>query len=339
MLGTSLLFIMHIIAINRKSRISLLHAQDTGYSGLAAVILAKLLGIPIIVSSHGLRYVTLSYTKGFSRRLLMPWEYWLDVFTSRHADLVISVSPKGEKFFARIGVEKPKLKLIPTGIETNSYKVREEVRQSVRNEFGVKDDVLLGFVGRLSEEKNLFTLVEAFASALKCTKKLKLILVGPGPLQKRLEMISLERNASDKIVLTGIRYDVNRILSAFDIFVLPSYTEGCSTSLQEAMAAGRAIIASDIPGIREFVRDHVEAVLVNPYEVDELKQAILLLYRNPTLRTELGRRAEEKVKLYDANIIWGRILTTYENLCLRKAHPRASERKFRHLSNLHLCFA
>lgn len=312
MLVTSLLFVLHAMTINRKSRISLIHAQDTGYGGLAAAISAKLLRVPVIVSSHGIRYKTLSYDKGVSNRLLMPWEYWLDVFTSRHADLVINVSSAGEDFFGKIGVKKPKMELIPTGIDTKRFRASEEKRQSVRNELGTHDDVLLGYVGRLSEEKNLSTLVGAFARALRHDEKMKLIMVGPGPSEDALRMLAAERGISDKVIFTGIRRDVDRILSALDIFVLPSYTEGCSTSLQEAMASGRAIIGSDIPGIREMVRDRKEAILVDPHRVEELEQAILLLCRNPTLRAELGRRAEERAKLYDADVIWGRVLAAYK---------------------------
>ena len=318
MLVTSLLFVLHVMTINRKSRISLLHAQDTGYGGLAAVISAKLLRVPVIVSSHGLRYKTLSYSKGISNRLLMPWEYCLDVFTSRHADLVINVSPAGEDFFDKIGVEKPKMELIPTGIDIDSFRASEESRLSIRNELGTHNDVLLGYVGRLSEEKNLSTLVEAFARALRHDEKMKLILVGPGPSEETLRMLAYERGIGDKVTFTGIRHDVDRILSALDIFVLPSYTEGCSTSLQEAMASGKAIIGSDIPGISQMVRDSEEAILINPHRVEELEQAILLLCRNPALRAELGRKAEERAKLYDAEVVWGRVLDAYKKSLLRK---------------------
>ena len=315
MLVTSLLFVLHVIAINRKSKISAIHAQDTGYGGLSAIISAKVLRVPVILSSHGLRYHTLSNAlKGISAPLSLRWEYCLDVFTSKHADMIINVSSSGEEFFAKIGVKKSRMKMIPIAIEINSLKVSEEVRQTMRKEFGSQNDVLVGFVGRLAPEKNLFTLIEAFVKALRHTDKMKLIIVGAGPMEGKLKMLSHDRGMNDKIVFAGIRYDVNELLSGLDIFTLPSYTEGCPTSLLEAMASGKAVVASDIPSIREIVRHGKEAILVNPYSVEELKQAILLLYDNADLRAELGRKAEEKAELYDVDRVYRQILNVYENL-------------------------
>lgn len=107
---------------------------------------------------------------------------------------------------------------------------------------------------------------------------------------------------------------MNQLLSALDIFILPSYTEGCPTSLLEAMASGKAIIASNIPSIREIVSDGKEAILVDPNNANELKHAILLLHDDLNKRAQLGRKARERAKLYDVNIVYNRILKEYQNL-------------------------
>ena len=320
MLITSLFLTLQVITINRKSRVSIIHAQDTGYGGLSAIMSAKILRVPIIISSHGVRYITLSKAlSGISGKLSLLFEHWLDVITTKSADLIIVVSTSVEKYFARLGVKKGKLKTIPIGIEISDFKVNEEVRQAVREELHIQNDFVIGFVGRFSVEKNLFTLLEAFAEASRCADKMKLILIGTGPVEGKLRRLSHDKSINDKVIFTGIRYDVNRLLSALDIFILPSYTEGCPTSLLEAMASGKAIIASNIPSIREIMRHGKEAVLVNPHNVEELKQAILLLYNNPNLRANLGRRARERAKLYDVNKIYGQILNVYEELVRCKA--------------------
>lgn len=314
MLLTSLLFVLHILSLNRRQKITIIHAQDTGYGGLSAVISGKLLRIPVILSSHGIRYFTISNAlKGTSAALCLPWEYWLDLFTCRLAKVVINVSSVGDRFFAAT-IEKDKLRTIPIGIETNYFKVNEEVRQVMRKQLGIKDNVLLGFVGRLAPEKNLFTLFEAFSGALNHANGMKLVLIGTGPIESKLRTFSHNRGLSDKIIFAGIRSDVNQFLSAVDIFILPSYTEGCPTSLLEAMASGKAIIASNIPSIREMVSDSKEAILVNPHNANKLKQAILLLYNDPDKRAQLGRKARERAKLYDVNIVYDQILNVYENL-------------------------
>ncbi|MGD8505660.1 MAG: glycosyltransferase family 4 protein [Candidatus Bathyarchaeota archaeon] len=315
MLVTSLLFVLRILAVNRESRISVIHAQDTGYGGLAAVLSAKLLRVPVILSSHGLRYFTIGNAlKGVYASLSLPWEYWLDVFTSKHADLIINVSSSGEEFFAKIGLENRKMRMIPIGIDTSVSNETEKVRLTVRKKLGVHNEILIGFIGRLAPEKNLLTLLEAFVRALRLTDKMKLILVGAGPMEGKLKMLSHDRGLDDVIIFAGIRHDIDRLLSAIDVFTLPSYTEGCPTSLLEAIASGKAVIASNIPSIREIVNHDEEALLVDPYNVEELEQAILSLYNDPELRAQMGRRAREKARIYDADSVYKRLLSLYEEL-------------------------
>jgi len=313
MLFTSLLFVLQIIAVNRRSKISIIHAQDTGYGGLPALIAARILRIPVVLSSHGIRHITISNVlKGFPARLALPWEYCLDVFTSSHADIVVSVSSNGKRYFSQI-MPEGRVRTIPIGIVTSSFKASNEARHMVRKELGFQDEVLVGFVGRLAPEKNLFSLLEAFAKAARKIEKVRLVLIGAGPLDKKLRAFSREQGVSDRVVFAGIRHDVNRVLSALDIFALPSYTEGCPTSLLEAMASGRAIVASSISSIREIVSND-EAILVNPHNVGELEQAITLLSNDRGLRADLGRKAIERSKLYDVDRIYKQLVTLYKDL-------------------------
>ena len=326
MLSTSMLLALSIISLNRKLKISIIHAQDTGYGGLAAIVAAKLLRIPVVLSSHGVRYYTVGNAlKGSAAALCLPWEYWLDLFTSRFANIVVNVSSVGEKFFS-VAIKKNKMRTIPIGIETSDFRADEEVGQTVRKNLGIQDDVLLGFVGRLAPEKNLFTLLDAFLEASNQAKKMKLLIVGTGPLESKLKSFSHDRGLDGKVVFTGVRSDVNRLLAALDIFLLPSFTEGCPTSLLEAMASENAIIASDIPSIREIVSSDNEAILVNPHDAEELEQAILKLYSNPKRRKELGRKAKNRAKQYDINIVNNEILELYKNLVApRQISPRKKD--------------
>lgn len=199
MLLTSLLFVMNILYLNRRQKISVIHAQDTGYGGLSAVISAKLLRIPAILSSHGIRYVTVSNAlQGRTASLCLLWEYWLDLFTCRLAKIIINVSSTGYRFFAPV-IKKDKMRTIPIGVETDYFEVDEEVRQAVRKQLGVEDDVLLGFVGRLAPEKNLFTLLEAFLEALNHVDGMKLILVGTGPLESKLRTFSHNQGLNGRL--------------------------------------------------------------------------------------------------------------------------------------------
>ena len=312
MLCVSFLLLMKIIDVNRKKRISVIHAQDS-YAGLAGLIASRVLKVPVIMHSHGLRINTMSKTLEGAWKLMLTYESALENFTAKNADAIIMVNAVGRDYFVRSGIKKEKIHVIPVGIDVSSFELKNSnERKTVRKELYIQSDVALGFIGRFSPEKNLITLLFAFYKALKQKSNIKLILVGAGPMEDVLKKLVYDRGINDKVIFTGIRYDVNRLLSALDIFILPSYTEGCPTSLLEAMASSKAIITSDIPSIREIVRHGEEAILVNPYNVEELKQAILLLYNNPDLRARLGRRARERAKLYDIDRVYGRILKVYE---------------------------
>lgn len=313
MLIISLFLTLQIVTMNRRSKIHIIHAQDTGYGGLSAVMSAKILRVPVIISSHGVRYITLSKAvKGISQKISLPFEYWLDLITIKSADLIITVSRSVEGYFARLGMKKDKLKTIPVGIKISDFKIREEVRQALRGELGVQNYFAIGFVGRFAVEKNLFTLLEAFIQVSKHCDKMKLILIGAGPLEKELKKLSHDIGINNKIIFTGIRSDVNRLLSALDVFILPSYVEGCPTVLIEAMASGKAIIASDIPAIREIVKDGEEALLFDPHNFQQLKNLILTLYNSPELRAKLGENARRKAKEYDINVVFPKILQIYK---------------------------
>lgn len=315
MLIVSLFSLLQIIATNRKSRISIIHAQDTGYGGLSALLAAKILRVPVIITSHGIRYFTLRNTfSSFSRALLLPFEYWLDNITTKTADVIILPCSSAADFFAKIGVKKSKMTVVPTGLKTENFKVTETVRLETRGEFNAHNNVVIGFVGRLSPEKNLPTLLDAFIKMSKHANKTKLMIIGTGPMEEKLRTTSMDRGMKGKVIFTGARLDVNRLLSAIDIFVLPSYTEGCPMALLEAMAAGKPIVASNIPAIREIVEDKKEALLCDPYSSEHFKDAILKLYSDPRLRKTLSENAKMKSKQYDTCVIFSKMLQVYREI-------------------------
>jgi glycosyltransferase involved in cell wall biosynthesis len=316
----SLLSVVKILSINIKFPITLIHAQDTGYSGLAAVLSGKLLRIPVILSSHGIRHKTLeSNIHGRFKKAFIKFEYSLDIFTVRNADSLIAVNPLIKNYFEQIISKKRKIDFIPVPIKLKDFEFSEVNRNLIRKELELDKKILvIGFVGRLSSEKNLLTLLNSFANVAQDDPLIKLVLVGTGALESQLREYVSKRNIEDKVIFCGVRYDINRVLAGFDIFVLPSYTEGLSNALLEAMASGRSIICSDIPANNVLVRHNQEALLVNPYNLQELTSAIKLLSSNLSLRSKLGYNAKIRASQYDEDIVFPKILQYYENFIYRK---------------------
>ncbi len=118
---TALRFALGVLVVNKKKRISLIHAQDTGYSGFAAILSGRFLHIPVVISSHGVRYNTLLHATPPVPRFIMMWEWWLDSFTVRRADAIVGVSSQEETVFSRICPER-RIEVIPSGIDLSPYR-------------------------------------------------------------------------------------------------------------------------------------------------------------------------------------------------------------------------
>ena len=302
-----------IVAVHRKTPIRVLHAQDTGYSGLAAVIAGKLLRIPVIISSHGIRHKTLeSVVSGGTRGLVTSFESRIDNFNVKHADAIIGINEQIKEYYKTIS---RKAVCIPVPINVKDFEFSEGSRAHVRDELGVNPDaILVGYVGRFSPEKNLASLIQAFSEVANDIPTAKLVLVGTGILEDEMRNLVRNLNLADRVLFLGVRYDIGKILSSIDIFVLPSFTEGLSLSLMEAMAAGRAIICSDIDSNKNLVTNRQEALLIDPHSVANIVGAIRSLSADDKIRDQLGRNAKLAVAQYDEERVYPRILDQYSQL-------------------------
>jgi glycosyltransferase involved in cell wall biosynthesis len=157
---------------------------------------------------------------------------------------------------------------------------------------GIPDDaVLIGSTGRLVTQKGFDLLIAALAQ-LKADGLAPLALIaGEGPERDRLAAAASAAGVSDQVRLPGRIDDVPSLLAALDLFVFPSRQEGRSNALAEAMAAGRAIVATDIPGNDELIVPEITGLLVPPDDPSALAVAIARVLRDPALAARLGASA------------------------------------------------
>jgi glycosyltransferase involved in cell wall biosynthesis len=311
-LFTSLRWVIKLISIHFITPITLIHAQDTGYSALAAIIAGRILQIPVITSSHGIRHKTIQHSiKSKLKNLIYKLEIKLDVFTINNSNIVITDNKTIKDYFTNL-VSKD-IDHIPIPINLNEFQFSESNRNSIRKELGIDQDTIsIGFIGRFAPEKNLFSLLIAFYNVLQYNKKIKLLLVGSGQLEPELKKFVNEKRIEKYVLFCGIRQDINKILSGLDIFVLPSYTEGMSLSLLEAMATGRAIICSNIATNAEIISHRKEGLLIDPYRIDSIEQAIVDALTDDKLRLQLEQNAKEKAIQFNMHTIFLKILHIYE---------------------------
>lgn len=147
------------------------------------------------------------------------------------------------------------------------------------------------FTGRLHPAKGLGDLIAAWEPIAARWPDARLWLVGEGPFQEELEAEIEARSLRNHVVLAGVFDNVDELLAAADLFVLPSWEEGMSLALLEAMAAGLPVIACDIPGNRDLVSDGRTGLLTPVRDPARLSPAIDRLLNAPSLRVRLGEAA------------------------------------------------
>ncbi len=148
---------------------------------------------------------------------------------------------------------------------------------------------VIGTVGRLSEEKRLHLLIDSMAILHRKSLRFTLIIIGDGPLRSVLRQYSKSKGLDSKVHFLGSRSDVYRLLDFIDIFAFPSAGEAFSLTLLEAMAKSIPIVAYDVEGVNEAVKDGINGYLVRDGEKEAFAEKVDYLIANPRLGKELGQ--------------------------------------------------
>jgi glycosyltransferase involved in cell wall biosynthesis len=212
---------------------------------------------------------------------------------ARFADAFVAVSPMTEAA-ARSSrdVHARKLRTIPNGIDVARFGPDEGARRAVRRELGIPDGAwVIGTVGRLASEKNHVLLVRALAGALD--DRTRLVIVGDGAEAGAIARAADEAGATPWLHLTGARADVPRLLRAFDVFALPSTSEGLPLVILEAMATGLPVVASAVGGLPDVIADGDTGLLIPTGDAAALRGRLLGLASDRERARRLGARARE----------------------------------------------
>jgi glycosyltransferase involved in cell wall biosynthesis len=207
-----------------------------------------------------------------------------------------------------------KLITVYNGIDTGQFKISAAETAAVRRELDLSPGQLaVGTMGELTQQKGYRYLLEAIPEILKSVPSVKFFIAGEGELKKSLLVLRDKLGLQSSVSFLGFRDDVPRLLSAFDIFVLPSLWEGLPVALIEAMAAGKPIVATDVDGNCEVTGRDAAGIAVEPLDPPALATALLELLGDPELRRRLGDAGIERAqKLFDVRIMIKRYQDLYE---------------------------
>lgn len=297
-----LIGLFRLVWILRHGHYSIVHTHTTK-AGFVGRVAAWMANVPIVLHTvHGFAFHEASPSAKISFYTVM------ERFAALFCRKIITVSHFHRDWAVRLGIaDASKLLAIPNGIPDPAKIPPERIRQ-IRAAWNVAPTEVAVFnAGRLAPEKGLEDLVDAFA-LLPESSRVKLVLAGEGELRHQLETRAAARGVRDRVVFLGFQKNITELLEAADLVVLPTWREGLSISLLEAMAQSRPIITTNIGPNLEATANGKVARLVPPGRADMLARAIAELAADPKKRQDLGREARHR---YLENYTQSQMLDAY----------------------------
>ncbi len=275
--------------IDRK-KIDILHLH-----GYGATTFGRMAGgmrrIPTIVHEHA----NLTDT---------PWfQKVADAALEPLTDIALAVSQSTADFVVkarRIPDRKVKVVYLGVPLEEFSRERSEEESREAREALGIAPgDFAIGTVTRLHESKGNSFLVDAARLVLNERPYARFFIVGEGPLRAPLEQQARALNLGDRFVFAGFAKDVARVVSAFDVSVFPSLWEGTPLTVFEALAMGKAIVATDADGLVDVLTHERDAIIVPKRDAKALAGGLIRMIDEPETRLRIRAAAFAAAKQYD----------------------------------------
>ncbi|MCC7369000.1 MAG: glycosyltransferase [Chloroflexi bacterium] len=252
------------------------------YGRLAAIMA----GVPVVLAAEQNIYERKPKRHALLERALAARTY----------RVVACCAVVGQFYQRQVGVPAAKMAVIYNAVRFGRQPTVAD-RAPARAALGLPEDaIVLGTLGRLTEQKGQRTLLQAVARLAPSHPKLVAFLAGVGPLRDELEAEAERLGIGERVRFLGMRRDRDTLYAAMDIFVLPSQWEGLSLALVEAMGTGRAVVATSVGGNPEVVGDGRTGLLVPAASVDALADALDGLAASEHRRLALGAAAAAEAR-------------------------------------------
>jgi len=302
-----------------RERPDVVHSRNWG--AIESIAAARLARVPAVVhSEHGRDVQTmhgLPWRRRAFRRICFPL-----------ANCVFAVTEELRQYYvAQVGKTAERMQVLSNGVDTRSFAPDLAARRRVRERLGASESsFVVGCVGRLDPVKDHVTLLQAAELVAARGIDIRVVIVGDGPRR-----CALEAEASNcpglrgRAIFPGEIENVPDWLNSFDVFVLPSLSEGMSNTLLEAMSTGVVPVATNVGGNPDLVEDGASGLLFWPRDAGMLANILAELASDPLRRRFLGGNARRRV---EKNFSLDKMLNRYTNLytsLLGMERPKKSE--------------
>ncbi len=275
--------------------------------GVFARLVGKKFKVKTLYTAHGFHFY-----KGcpFKNKLIYKN---IEKYCAKFTDALVTINEEDFEAAKKFKAKKV-YKINGIGVDLTKYKINKNLdKTKLRKELGLEsDDFVVTSVGELNENKNTFMLLEVMKQIEN--PKIKYVICGQGKLQEEYAKYIAENKLEGKVKLLGFRKDIPDILNITDVYIMPSFREGLSKSMMEAMCYGLPVIASKIRGNVDLLGESEGGLLCNPSKSDEFKTAIEDLFGNLELCKKYGERNIKFVKNFDINVVLKQMEEIYKEI-------------------------
>jgi len=260
---------LYLYKLIKKENFTIIHTHSSkaGFLGRIAAMLNK---TPIVIHTiHGFAFH--DYMNSFKKNIFI----YLEKLSAKWTHGLITVSNLNKKKVVDLGIAPiEKLKNIYSGIDLTLF--INEKNDQFRKELNLDSNhLLLGSVGRLSNQKDPITMIEAFCIVIKRFPNAHLTLVGEGELRDEILIKIDQLQLNGRVHLTGNKNDPWKIYHSLDLFIMSSIYEGLGRSITEALSCGVPVVCTSVEGVPEIVRDNETGILVPPKDPGALATGII----------------------------------------------------------------
>lgn len=302
-----LLFTNAIISAANTINFDVIEGHFAVPHGFSAVIAGQALNVPSMITFYGSDARIFALDPNYKEAVL-----WM----VKNASVVIAVSQELKDLLINLGDYSSKINVIPLAVDIEFFnKVSMDDVRALRQSLGWERAFIVAYIGRLVKEKGLEYLVRAIPLVIKKIPQARFLIVGNGNYQNDLEVLVCDLEASKYIqVVPGVD-DIRVYMHACDIFVLPSLADASPRVVKEAMVCQKAIVATRVGGIPYEIENSKEGLLVLERNPEAIAEAIIYLANNPELRLKLGQNGYQRA-LRDFNLKtrMEQIVNIYQNL-------------------------
>jgi len=286
--------------IINSEQVSIVHAHSPATCGLAGYVAAKLTGVPFMSEMRGFWHMSGAVIKKYSEHSFgYRLREWAEKWVAIHSEHVVTIGTNLKNELERMGVDESLITIVPNGVDPSLYtrKATDYAHaEEIRKKYQLQDNTVLGYIGSSFYYEGIEFLVDAFGIMAKEIPDIKLLIVGK--MDRDMFTDSFDPDIIKRIIYTGPvpHSEVPDYYEAMDILCYPRISSPLTrivTALKplEAMAARKAVIASDLEAFREYIEEDVTGILFPAgSKGDFIKKAVELI-QNPDKRKRLGENA------------------------------------------------